>query len=593
MSGEPTDAAESSAPGGDPPIAAASPSRRWPTWIPSILLLVAGLVVFFPAIRAPLHLDDYFQTSMIEGTYPAPRSPFDLYNFCGDADREILLERGLLPWWSDPHLTIRFLRPLSSVLLFADHRLLGNHALVSHIHSFMWWCAAVFAARALYRRALSTRAALLATFIFALAPCHVMPLGWLANREALVSLTFGVLGLTALLRYREHGRLLHVARAALLFGLSLLGGEYALSFGGYALALALTPAVAYLAVRSKLNYGADGSGVYYDPLRHPLVFLEHAPRRVITLLAESWLTFDPDILDSRTPVWVLALVAVLGVGLFFWPVRGTLARLDGERRDLARWLLLGSFLSLAPVLAVTPSPRLLGASVLGVAAIVALVLERAWFPTVLEPRSSPVELTGLVALLLGFAHFVHNPGAAHMTSRNFRADALRMAQSAATLSSRVPDPAHSEVFMMRGFGTSFILPFTLDAKGTPPARWRLLGLNAHVLALRIDARTLDVVAPPQSPVFPIGEGNLFRGESAPAARGDTFRVAGMRATIVEVGKLGPTRVRYEFDAPLEAPNRIWVTEDFDGVHDATPPAPGFGKPFDPSVASREKVPSPE
>ncbi len=62
------------------PSRGASPRRRWPTWLPTLLHLVAGLVVFSPAIRAPFHLDDYFQTSMIEGTFPAPRSPFELYN---------------------------------------------------------------------------------------------------------------------------------------------------------------------------------------------------------------------------------------------------------------------------------------------------------------------------------------------------------------------------------------------------------------------------------------------------------------------------------------------------------------------------------
>ena len=40
--------------------------------------------------------------------------------------------------------------------------------------------------------------AALATVVFALAPCHMMPLAWLANREALVSFTFGLLGLVAL-----------------------------------------------------------------------------------------------------------------------------------------------------------------------------------------------------------------------------------------------------------------------------------------------------------------------------------------------------------------------------------------------------------
>ena len=140
-----------------------SPTRRWPAWLPTALVLLAGAILFLPAIRTPRFLDDYFQTSMIEGTYPAPRSPFDLYDFVGDADRALLLDRGLLPWWSHPQLKVRFLRPLSSALLYADHRVFGDHPLLSHLHSFAWWAAAVLAAGALYRRTLTSRAAVVAT----------------------------------------------------------------------------------------------------------------------------------------------------------------------------------------------------------------------------------------------------------------------------------------------------------------------------------------------------------------------------------------------------------------------------------------------
>src|ERR1700679_1853792 len=129
------------------------PGRRWPTWLPVALLVLLGAIVFNPAIRAPLFLDDYFQTSMIEGTYPVARSPFELYDFVGDADRAVLMERGLLPWWSHPRITVRFFRPLSSALLYADHRLFGLHPLLFHLHSFAWWVVAALGARALFRRA--------------------------------------------------------------------------------------------------------------------------------------------------------------------------------------------------------------------------------------------------------------------------------------------------------------------------------------------------------------------------------------------------------------------------------------------------------
>ena len=167
------------------------------------LLLLVGALVNLPALRSPFLLDDYLHASMVDGTFPVPRGPFDLYNFVNDADRTILIERGLLPWWSHPRLVIRFFRPLSSALVRADHHFFGDRPLPLHVHSFGWWAAAVLAARALFQRFFTERVSWIATVIFALAPRHALPLAWLANREALVSLTFGAPGIAAYARFRE------------------------------------------------------------------------------------------------------------------------------------------------------------------------------------------------------------------------------------------------------------------------------------------------------------------------------------------------------------------------------------------------------
>ena len=111
----------------------------------------------------------------------------------------------------------------------------GARALPLHIHSFLWWIASVLAVRALYRRLLAPRVALIATIIFALAPCHVFPIAWLANREALVSIAFGIPALFAYVRWREGRRSRDAALTAVLFALSMAGGEYAICFGGYVL----------------------------------------------------------------------------------------------------------------------------------------------------------------------------------------------------------------------------------------------------------------------------------------------------------------------------------------------------------------------
>jgi len=187
------------------------------------LLLAIGATLFSPAMGTPFFLDDHLQGAMVEGTFPSPRSPLNLYDFVDDANRTTLTDRGLLPWWSHPQLRIRFFRPLSSALLWLDHRVFGNAALPMHLHSLLWWVAAVLAVRALYKRFFSPRLTLMATAIFAFAPCHALPLAWLANRETLISLAFGGLALGANARWRDDGRLRDGALACVLFALGLLG----------------------------------------------------------------------------------------------------------------------------------------------------------------------------------------------------------------------------------------------------------------------------------------------------------------------------------------------------------------------------------
>jgi len=565
------------------------------------LLFLAGAVIYLPALRSSFLLDDYLHSSMISGTYPAPRSPFDLYNFVDDSNRALLIARGLLPWWTHPELTIRFFRPLSSALLFADHKLLGNALLPLHLHSFLWWAAVVLAARALFRRLLAPRPALLATIIFAIAPCHTLPLAWIANREALVSLTFGIPALSSHVRFREGKNLRDGVIAAALFAVALLGGEYALCFGGYVLALEIAtrgegplagplaralgvlpfalPAGAYLLVRSALHYGTAGSGFYSDPFREPAVFLRKVPRHLVTSLAQGWFSLDVETLTVDTPWWALLIIAVLGVALLAVPLVRAFGRLAEARRKTASWMLLGSFLSLAPVLAVVPSPRTLGASMLGIAASVAVLLDHAWFPR--SPKRRAAAFTGLVALVCGFVHLVHGPMTAWLVGKNFQKLAGDFASHVAALRPRITDPERADVVVIRGGVNSFFLPFALDERGTPPSRFRMLAQTGHLLALRRGPRTLDIVVARDQSVFPCGAGHLFRSEHARLAAGDTFTLPGMSATILEVGADGPRVVRFEFERELDAPSPRWINEEMNGFLDAKLPEVGFGKPFDP------------
>jgi len=569
-------------------------------------LVVLGAIVFSPAIRAPLFLDDYLQGAMVEGTFPAARGPFDLYDFIGDGDRAALTARGLLPWWTDPRLTIRFFRPLSSALLWLDHRAFSHAALPMHLHSFAWWVVAALAAHALFRAALPQRAALVATAIFALAPCHALPLAWVANRESLVSLAFGALALRFQAAFREGRALRDALLASGLFALALLGGgEYALSFGGYVVAMDVArreraarrvvgwlpfalPALAYLAVRGALGYGTAGSGFYSDPLHEPWAFLASAPLRAVALLATGWLSLDTEGLRTGPWAWALgALVVVSGV-LLAAALKRVREDLASPTRSSIAWLLLGSALALVPTLAVVPSRRLLGAAMLGIAATVAVVLDAVWFPAragAAHGAPSPASrkaaaLASLVATALGFAHLVHGPGVAFLASRQHRFDGADFAKRVAVVRDRAPDPASARIGVVRGLAGDFFAPFALDPRGAPPARWCVLAQAGHVLALRRDPHTVELVAPPGRGLYPIGERNLYRAADAPLSAGATLAVPGLRVTVLEAtADAGPSRARFVFDEDPDA--LTWFADDFEEVRAVTLPRVGFGAPFDP------------
>lgn len=571
-------------------------------------LLGLGALTFLPAIGTPFLLDDYMHTAMIEGTFCAPRGPFDLYDFVGDRDRHVLLDRGQLPWWTHPELKIRFFRPLSSALRWSEQRLFGARPLLFHIHSFAWWAAAVLAARALFRSLLRPRAALIAVVVFALGSWHAVPIAWLANREVLLSITFGGLGLAAYARWLDARRGRDAALATTLFSLALLAGEYGLCLGGYILAIELfrrktplfarfsgllpfaVPALVYLAARGALGYGTNASEFYYDPLREPLSYLQAAPERLATLLVEEWLTLGSNVWGTTEPRAVVVACLVVLVVVVFSPLRRAIGALEDERKRTAKWLLAGSFLSLAPVLAVVPGPRLLGLSALGMAALLGVFFDHAWFDgdardgapqanaTGPKPRR---QFTGFAATVLGFCHFVHGPVSTCLWSAELRRSTIGYAASAAALSRHIGDVATSEVIMVRGLGGMIFGPFALDPRGISPARYRILAHTGHLLVLRRDARTIELVTAATQGIYATGPGNLFRSSKSPLLAGDTIALRGMTVQVLETSPHGPRRVRVTFDRDLDDAPFVLAEEGFDGFRTVVLPPAGFGAPFDP------------
>jgi hypothetical protein len=559
--------------------------------------LALGAIVFWAAVASPYMLDDFLHAAMVRGTYPGVHGPFDLYDFVDDANRAQMIDVGIIPWWTHPRLLIRFFRPLSSLLRWGDLRLFAATPFLQHVHSFVWWAVAVLAVRSLVRRAFSPRASTIATLVFALSPCHAIPLAWLANREALVSLALGTLAIGLYSRWREALRPALGLAATALFVLALLSGEYAIAFGGYVVAIELVrrndgvgrralglapfgvPLVAYLYFHVRGSYGVVGSGFYLDPLVDTRPFLENAGWRLAQLLLEGWWSIDGRI--TWAPGWALAIEVVVAAGAMAIPLRRALAALDDDARATAAWLVVGSVFSLAPALAVLPSVRLLGVAMIGISAAVGIVLDRAWFPGEASPRRGLVEVAELCAIGLAFAHLVKAPVDSWLGSRAVRKGAVEYAARMDAL--RLGDPRDAAFVIPRSTSPQALLfaPFMFGGgELPPPAHFYVLSCSGgHVLALRDGPTTLTLVSGRDSSIFAWPD-DLFRRGAAPMRIGEEFRAPGMRVTIVDADDHGVHRARFVFDDEMFAKAQ-WLGDDGTTFQALVLPATGYGAPLPP------------
>ena len=188
--------------------------------------MLVGLYLQWPSLDGGFRGDDYVQRAMYRGEFPTPRSAFDLFAFAAGTpeDNVRLVDFGHLPWWSHPQLRLRMWRPLASALMALDFRLFDTDARLHHVHSLLWFVLLLWAVGRLLWRTLPPSAASLSLLMFATAPCHTLPVGWLANRSSLTGSALAFIALERALVARERGGW-HKWSCALVSVIALLCGE--------------------------------------------------------------------------------------------------------------------------------------------------------------------------------------------------------------------------------------------------------------------------------------------------------------------------------------------------------------------------------
>lgn len=550
-------------------------------WLPLLLALIACL----PAIGHWHVLDDHVLrlAATGDGTLVPRATGIDLFEFASadDGRNQQLMRRGLLlPWWSDPALTIRFFRPLSSLTHRLDFALWPERNASMLAINLLWLGLTLWLAARLYARVelARPRTALLATWLYALNDAHGALVGWLSNRNALLS-SAGVLGcLLAHQSARERGRRWPLLAPACL-GFALFSGELGASAWAWlmadAFALDTRPRaqrVAGLLPHALVTLGwglaqlASGarsvaSGVYLHPLAEPLAFASALPARAAILWGAAFGPLPADLSFLRaagfTPVLAVGLCAACLASLY------GLLRGSGDRA--LRFWCLAAALGVLPVAASFPSDRLLVLVNVAAMAIVSRALLRVW-----EAGPQRSRVSAAVAALLFGTHALLAPALLPWRASRMQALGAQLASAFACLD-RLPR-LEDKTLIVLGAPFDFFVSYLQAeraARGLPrPAQVYWVSNPEAALGVRASgARDLELsreggffVTPPES---------LYR--SSPLVAGQRFELPELSAQVLELTESGAVgRIRLRLAEPLGSERYVFLAWSSTGYERLAP-----------------------
>ncbi|MFH0980571.1 MAG: hypothetical protein V2A79_03415 [Planctomycetota bacterium] len=561
------------------------------------------MVLSLPCLWVGWIGDDHFHRLAMTGSSRLPDlpcSPMALFTFAdGDPERNVrLMDLGLWPWWTLKEIHGAFFRPLTALTHWMDYRLWPNRPALMHLQSWLWFGGCVAAAGLLYRRMLGgTLAAGLAALLFAVDDAHSTPIGFLANRNALLALFFGLLAVSAHDRWRRNGWRMGAWLGPTLLGASLLSAEMGVATMGYlfAHAMFLDPGgrrsrwaslLPYLGVTvlwrmvwTRMGAGGWGMEIYVDPLVEPWRYVTGLLWRAPVCLLAQWAVPPAELIFLLASELSKRSTVLLGAAIFaFVGVMAVVVTPLLKRDAAARFWALGMLLALLPVCAVFPADRLLMFAGVGAMGLLAQFLIRVFggdgalgamaphyrraakrlgvFLVVVHGVLAPLLLPLRTGMPLGPKSFfdsihIHTP-----------LDGSVERQSVVIV--------NSPVAMAAGY-----LAINRALAGEPvPAHTRILAPSwADVTVTRPDAFTL--VVRPKGGYLRHPMDQLARGKCHPLALGERVELTGFTAQVTALtDDRRPAEVAFRFDVPLEDASLRWLHWKDNAYVPFTPPPIG-------------------
>jgi hypothetical protein len=558
--------------------------------------IVTALLVVLPQLHhSQFRDDDYIQLAVLAGkvTYPW-MGPLNLYGFVSGNpdDFPIHINKGPTLWSMDPATKVNFLRPFSSALMALNYKISGLNPLGYTVHSLLWYLLAIFFFGLILlrmfprpRSGLYHPAVYIILVIFAVSSSHFPTVFWNASRWILVSLTFGLAGLAAHMKWREEnwkpGRYLSLFA----FILALFAGEASLAvlafFAAYELFdrsdsikksfIALFPGafivIVYLAVYKALGYGTAHIEAYMDPFNDTAAFLSALPSKFSAMFGELFLGAQSSrwyVPQLRPGVVISGAAAVVLIGFLLYPLW---KRSYPRRRRRINWMVTGMLGSLIPLSSRSPNPHVLIIPFVGGSVLVGFILFYSW-----RRIKKKINLLNGLALLacaaLVYILLIRPPFFWFEASEEWQTAHERLEQyhNQPVLEELRPDQRviflnfSNWSFEFHGYyyRKSYDLPM-------PDAWWRLTSSDVPPRYRRTAANKLEMEIV-LSGLFPL------------PGKGSIVRLPGLRVTVLAVETGGTARVELEFDRSLDDDMYRFLVWREGRLHRIEPPRVGQSFP---------------
>jgi len=570
-------------------------------------VVALAFVLMLPGVLSGFSLDDYVlldELSHADGSRYGGRGPFELFRWIEPGMMAKLIEDGGVSWWLHPDTQLSFMRPLSSLTHVLDHWLWPHSPLAMHVHNLLWFGLLLLVTFRTYRELMVHSWALgLACAMFALDSAHAGPVGWIANRNGLISAAFAVACLFCHHRARS-ARSTQLqwgwgALAAVSFVTCMLAAELGVGMLGYLLAyavlyergslrgrlLSLSPYVAVLGAfsvaRARLGYGVMGGfGNYIDPLQEPLRFLRVLPIRATMLLSSQLSRFCSDLYEISLPP-VSGYMLAAASGLLLLGVWFVLPALRTDR--VSRFLFAGAVLSAIPPAGATASERLLLLVGFGIPPVLAEAVRRTLTTSVRmryklgagrvesSPSFGPRSFRHGVAGCFLLAHLVVDP----ILLPLYAAIPGLLGREADKLSAQLPleHGAEPRTVIVTSIPDPTPLYYTHVMRKTrgeaePERLYWLSSATEGTIYTRIAPNALRVSNPDGFWDVRWEE----RSPKLPFRAGDRLQLTEMSLHVVEVTRDGrPAIVDFAFREPLESPRYAWVNWHDGNLEPFVPP----------------------